>query len=189
MHKPGWRMRRRVFTEIRVDHFDTFIRRLLSHEGGYTNDRRDPGNWTGGAVGVGQLKGTKFGIAANTYPDLDIRNLTLDQAMAIYRRDFWDRAGCNRLPPVVAFQLLDGAVNSGIPQALRWLQRAAGVAADGVIGPVTLAAIKRADPNDVVLLFNALRIDFMTRLKNWGVHGAGWMRRIAANLTYAAGDN
>ncbi|TWG93582.1 putative secretion activating protein [Luteimonas sp. J16] len=172
-----------------TDPFRKFIDRLLSHEGGYTADRRDPGNWTGGRVGVGQLKGTKFGIAANTYPQLDIKNLTRDQAVEIYRRDFWEAAKCDRLPPAVGFQLLDGAVNSGIPQATRWLQRAVGVADDGILGPVTLAAIRAADPNDLVLLFNAQRIEFMTRLSTWAVHGAGWMRRIATNLRYAATDN
>ena len=100
-----------------TDRFPIFIDRLLSHEGGFTDDRRDPGNWTGGKVGAGLLKGTKFGIAANTYPALDIKNLTRAQAVAIYRWDFWERARCDRLPAVVAFQLLDGAVNSGIAQA------------------------------------------------------------------------
>lgn len=172
-----------------TDRFPQFIDRLLSHEGGYSADRNDPGNWTGGRVGAGELRGTKFGIAANTYPQLYIKNLTRDQAVEIYRRDFWEAAKCDRLPPAVGFQLLDGAVNSGIPQATRWLQRAVGVADDGILGPVTLAAIRAADPNDLVLLFNAQRIDFMTRLSTWAVHGAGWMRRIATNLRYAATDN
>lgn len=172
-----------------TDRFPVFIDRLLSHEGGFTDDRRDPGNWTGGKIGVGLLKGTKFGIAANTYPTLDIKNLTRGQAVEIYRRDFWERARCDRLPPAIAFQLLDGAVNSGIAQASRWLQRAAGTADDGMIGPVSLAAIKATDPNDMVFRFNADRIEFMTRLKNWPVHGAGWMRRIAHNLRFAALDN
>ena len=172
-----------------TDNFPPFIDRLLSHEGGYSSDRQDPGNWTGGQVGLGELKGTKFGIAANTYPKLDIKNLTRDQAIAIYRRDFWDRSKCAQLPRAVAFQLLDGAVNSGIAQATRWLQRAAGVADDGLIGPVSLAGIKARDPNDLVFAFNGYRIDFMTRLKNWKVHGAGWMRRIAQNLHFAAIDN
>jgi lysozyme family protein len=171
------------------DLFSIFIDRLLSHEGGYTNDRSDPGNWTGGKVGMGQLKGTKFGIAANTYPSLDIANLTRGQAIAIYQRDFWERAQCQKLPGAVAFQLLDGAVNSGIGQASRWLQRAAGAADDGMIGPASLKSIRATDPNDLIFRFNADRIEFMTRLKNWGVHGAGWMRRIAINLRFAAQDN
>ncbi len=171
------------------DNFDIAIGRLLSHEGGFTADKRDPGNWTGGVVGVGELKGTKFGIAANTYPTLDIRNLSFAQATGIYRRDFWDALRCGELPFVVAFQLLDAAVNSGPRQAVRWLQRAVGVADDGLIGSATQAAVRKADPNDIAFRFNAERLDFMTRLKNWPVHGAGWSRRIAGNLRYAASDS
>lgn len=172
-----------------ADKFDTFIRRILSHEGGYSIDRADPGNWTGGRVGVGALKGTKFGIAANTYPDLDIKNLTWETAAALYRRDFWDAAKAASLPPAVGFQLLDGAVNSGVRRATQWLQRAARVADDGILGPASLAAIKAADPNDLVFRFLAERLEFMTGLTNWPNHGKGWARRIAANLRLAAEDN
>jgi lysozyme family protein len=171
------------------DLFEEYIARLLSHEGGYSSDRTDPGNWTGGRVGVGVLKGTKFGIAANTYPNIDIKNLTWEKAKAIYHRDFWLAAKCDKLPSLVAFQLLDGAVNSGIPNATRWLQRAVGVADDGAIGPFTLAAINKADKNDMVMLFLAERLDFMTSLRNWPNHGKGWARRIAANLRWASRDN
>lgn len=172
-----------------ADKFDTFIRRILSHEGGYSTDRTDSGNWTGGRVGVGTLKGTKFGIAANTYPTLDIKNLTWDTAAALYRRDFWDASKASLLPPVVGFQLLDGAVNSGVRRATQWLQRAVRVADDGIIGPATLAAIKAADPNDLVFRFLAERLEFMTGLVNWQHHGKGWARRIATNLRLAADDN
>lgn len=171
-----------------ADHFDTFILRILSHEGGYSSDRTDPGNWTGGRVGAGKLVGTKYGIAANTYPHLDIKNLTWAQAVEIYRTDFWLASRADRLPPSVGFQLLDGAVNSGIRQATRWLQRAVKVADDGIIGPVTKRAVAAADPADIVMRFLAERLDFLTGLRNWPDHGRGWARRIAANLRYGAAD-
>lgn len=169
--------------------FPQFIDRILSHEGGYSNDHGDPGNWTGGNVGVGQLKGTKFGIAANTYPTLDIRNLTRDQAIAIYKRDFWYAARCDQLPPMVAFQLLDGAVNSGIHRATVWLQQAVGATPDGKLGPKTLGAIQATDPNDIGFLFIANRLDFMNDLKTWERFGRGWAQRIVENLRWAAKDN
>lgn len=159
-----------------MDRFRTFIDRLLSHEGGYVDNPRDPGGET------------KWGISKRTYPALNIRELTRDQAIDIYRRDFWERSEADDLPPAVGFQLLDGAVNSGIDQATRWLQRAAGVADDGDIGPVTLAAIKARDPADLVMTFNAERLDFMTRLNGWTTFGKGWARRIAGNLRYGAAD-
>jgi lysozyme family protein len=160
-----------------ADRFDTFINRLLSHEGGYVNDPRDPGGET------------NWGISKRSYPSVNIKALTRDGAIAIYRRDFWEASKASQLPPSVGFQLLDGAVNSGIGQAVRWLQRAARVADDGVLGPVSLAAIKKTDPNDLLLRFLAERLDFMTGLKGWAAFGKGWARRIAQNLRYGSEDN
>jgi lysozyme family protein len=65
-------------------------------------------------IGKGQCKGTKYGISAMTYPDLDIRNLTLDQAKAIYKRDWWDRINADDLHPAIVFQVWDFAVNAGM---------------------------------------------------------------------------
>ena len=171
------------------DQFPEFIERLLGHEGGYSNDPKDPGNWTGGKVGVGVLKGTKFGIAANTYPDLDIRNLTRDQAINIYRRDFWDAAGLGNLHPAIGYQMLDGAINSGLSRGTKFLQDAARVTVDGKIGPITRAAVQAADHNDIVMRFNAYRLRFMKDLPQWSTYSRGWADRIAANLLYAADDN
>ncbi len=157
--------------------FDTLIDRVLSHEGGYVSDPRDPGGET------------KFGISKRSYPQLDIRNLTREQAVDIYRRDFWNRVSGDSLPRMVAFQVFDAAVNHGIGNAVRWLQRAAGVADDGVIGPMTMAAIKRSDANDLVMKFLAERLEIHVKLSTFGAFGAGWSRRVAGNLRYAAGDD
>ena len=151
--------------------FDTAFEKLIGHEGGYSNDPHDPGGET------------KFGISKRAYPALDIRNLTLADAKAIYKRDYWDRAQCDRLPPELAFDVFDAAVNSGIGQAIRWLQRAVGVADDGYVGPLTLGALTRdGDPSAVQARFNGHRLAFMTNLSTWQTFGKGWARRIAANL-------
>ena len=143
---------------------------LIGHEGGYVNDPRDPGGET------------KFGISKRAYPDVDIASLTLEQASAIYKRDYWDRARCDELPDVVAFQVFDTAVNSGIGQSIRFLQRAVGVADDGQVGPLTVSAVRRLDPEAVAARFNGHRLDFMTKLSTWDVFGKGWARRVAKNL-------
>ncbi|MDR7331776.1 glycosyl hydrolase 108 family protein [Roseateles asaccharophilus] len=157
--------------------FDTFIARVLTHEGGYVNDPRDPGGET------------KFGIAKRSYPAVDIKGLTREAAIEIYRRDFWNRVQGDKLPRSFAFQALDAAVNHGIGNAVRWMQRAAGVADDGIVGPMTLAAVARADAVDLVLNFNAERLRFYTKLAAFDVFGRGWVRRVADNLAYAAEDN
>jgi len=168
--------------------FDEAFERLIGHEAGYSDDSRDPGNWTGGRIGVGGLKGTKFGIAANTYPDLDIKSLTLDQAKAIYYRDWWLKIGADELDPAIVFQVWDFAVNAGMGTAKRALQRAVGVADDGKVGPLTLAAVKAMSVTDVLLRFNAQRLRFYTSLSSWPTYGKGWARRVAGNLDYAAED-
>lgn len=150
--------------------FDDAFRTLIGHEGGYVNHPDDPGGET------------KFGITKRTYPDEDIRDMTLARAKVIYRRDFWDRVRGDELPYPIAFQLFDAAVNSGRGNAIRWMQAAAGVAADGKFGPLTLAAILRADPEGLMARFNGHRLMFMTNLSTWKSFGKGWARRVARNL-------
>lgn len=179
------------FAKLPVDSitFDEAFRRLIGHEGGYSTDRRDPGNWTGGRVGVGTLKGTKFGLAANTYPNLDIKNLTLAQAKAIYKKDWWDKLGADGMHSAIVFQLWDFAINAGKSRAIKELQQAVGVPADGIIGPQTLAAVNEHDLNDVILSLTAERLKFYTSLSTFKTYGKGWTNRVADNLKYAAQDN
>ena len=129
--------------------FAAAVALVLAHEGGFQAEPGDPGNWTGGKVGVGALKGTKYGISAASYPALDIAGLSADDAAAIYRRDWWDRFGLAGLPPVLAAKLLDAGVNIGMGEAVRCLQRAlracgTALAEDGALGPVTVDAATAA---------------------------------------------
>ena len=162
--------------------------RLLGHEGELSLDPNDRGNWTSGVIGQGELRGTKYGISAMSYPNLDIANLTIDDSKTIYVRDFWNQVHGELLPGSVAFQLFDFAVNSGPQTAIRYLQRAVGVADDGDWGPISQAAAARMSECAIVMRLNAERIGFMTRLSGWPIQGRGWARRIAANLDYGATD-
>lgn len=158
------------------DIFDKVIVRVLEHEQGYVNHPNDPG------------RETKYGISKRSYPALDIKNLTKEQAIEIYRRDFWHPID-EGIPGQAVYQVLDSAVNHGMGNTRRFIQRAVGVADDGVIGPLTLATLRSADPNDFTLNFIAERLDFMTKLSIWPSFGRGWARRIAQNIRYAAEDN
>lgn len=154
--------------------FDEAFERLIAHEGGYVNDPRDPGGET------------NWGISKRSYPNLDIKALTREQAKSIYKRDYWDRAGANQYDPELGFAVFDAAVNSGIGNAVRFLQRAVGVADDGNIGPITVAAVKSRSTAKVLLGFYGERLEFMTKLSVWDRFGKGWARRIADNLRFAA---
>lgn len=157
--------------------FQQVINRVLGHEGGYVNDPADPGGET------------KWGISKRSYPMLNIKSLTREDAIAVYFKDFWMPLKAERLHDGTAYQLMDSAVNSGISQSIRLLQRALDVADDGHFGPNSLAASQTMSESDQIMRFNAERIEFMTKLKNWPNHGKGWMRRIAGNLRFGAMDS
>ena len=157
--------------------FQDAFDRLIGHEGGYVNNPEDPGGET------------NWGISKRSYPNIDIKNLTRDGANAIYLRDFWNRIKGDKLYDGVAYQLFDFAVNSGIETAVRYFQRAIGVADDGHWGPLSQAAADAMSETDSLMLINAERLDFMTRLSNWPNASRGWSRRIAQNLRYGAQDS
>ena len=163
--------------------FDKAFVKLIDHEKGLSLDPKDRGNWTTGIIGRGELKGTKYGISAMSYPHLNIQALTLDQAKEIYREDFWGQA--DLIPDAVRFDFFDAAVNSGYVQSVKWLQRAAGAKDDGVIGPKTLLAVRMADPQQLAKRFNGHRLRAMSNMKGWDSQGRGWARRIATNLLEA----
>lgn len=175
-----------------TDNFDKFIERVGIHEAGYTNNPKDKGNWTGGVIGVGELKGTKFGIAANTYGHLDIKNLTWEQAKEIYRKDFWEGPRINELQAPLAFQVLDAAINHGRTRAIGWMQSVVGATSDGRIGPLTLnrvnAYVEVHGKMAANMLFLASRLQFFTDLPTFDTFGKGWARRIVINMRYAVGD-
>lgn len=168
-----------------MDKFEKAFEELIGHEGGFKKQEHDRMDWTGGQVGKGKLVGTKFGLSAGTYPDLDIENLTLDDARAIYRRDFWNKFGGDDLDYEVAFQVFDADVNHGIGNGSRFMQRALGVADDGKVGPITLRALKAMDPLKFMFLFLAERQEFFTKCSTWDQDGKGWMRRMASCMRKA----
>lgn len=162
--------------EMRLS-WDDIFHRVIGNEGGYKNDPQDPGGET------------NWGISKRSYPNLDIKNLTRNDAKFIYYRDFWKVIDADDLPQSVAYQLFDFAVNSGIQTAIRYFQRALGVADDGIWGPISQGAASRTSETDMIMCLNAERLDFMTKLKNWDHNSKGWARRIAQNLRYGAIDS
>lgn len=160
--------------------FETAIERVLSHEGGYVNHPRDPGGETNWGV-------TKRTAAANGYKG-EMRNMTREQAKEVYRKAFWKRYGCGEMPFAVGYQYFDACVNHGYGNAVRFLQRALGVADDGIIGSITRDALRRADVSALVRKFNAERMAFYTKLNAFDAFGRGWLNRVAQNFRYAVTD-
>lgn len=169
--------------------FDKAFDLVVGAEGGYTNDPRDNGNWTGGRPNKGELMGTKFGIAANTYGNAlksagkTIKDLTLEDAKEIYKRDFWDVLRCEEIPEIYRYPLFSCAVNCGCKRAARFFQRALLVIVDGIVGGATIKAA-RVYRDQIGLLD-----DFYAEWRNYyealveanptlSVYLRGWLNRI-----------
>ena len=147
------------------NNFDACMAKVFASEGGYVNDDRDPGGET------------NFGISKRSYPNEDIRNMTKARAALIYRRDFWNAVKGDELPAGLDLVAFDAAVNSGPSRGAKWLQSAIGVAADGRIGPQTLAAARTAPSTAIDRACNA-RLGWLRTLSTWKHYGNGWTRRV-----------
>ena len=150
---------------------------LLGHEGGYSAHPADPGGAT--RWGVTERVARAAGYVG------DMRDFPKDQSKAIYRREYWDAVMADQLPDSIRFDVFDAAVNSGVGQAVKWLQAAVGAQQDGVIGAKTIAAARQAGA-PAAARFNGARLEFMAGLPTWPAFGRGWARRIASNLGRAA---
>ncbi len=145
--------------------FQSCIKIILAEEGGLSNHRRDPGGLT------------QYGISQRSYPGINIAALTLADAMAIYRRDYWNLIQGNDLPVGLDLLMLDCAINQGPVTAIKLLQEATGIQQDGIIGPVTLSAAEDTMPH-VMIVFAALRAWRYEINRNEDVFGKGWFLRL-----------
>lgn len=151
----------------------------MEAEGGFSTDSEDPGNWTGCAVGAGELKGTNQGISACAYPDLDLASLTEWEIFKIYDRDYWDVVWGDQLPRGVDLCVWDGGVNCGPGTAVGWLQMASGNPhVDGGMGPETMEYVQKCD--DIDGLIDDIceqRMNYYRSLSTWPRYGEGWTQR------------
>ena len=127
--------------------------------------RRDPGNWTGNRVGRGQLKGTKWGVAAGSHPNLDIASLTAAQACEIFARQYWAPIGGDDLTTGFDHCVSDDSYNAGPGAARKRLAR--------------VNAKRLNDPAAMIHAYSRARLAFLHALRTWNVFGAGWARRVA----------
>jgi lysozyme family protein len=156
------------------DTIDKALSLILASEGGYVNDPHDPGG------------ATKFGITISTlsrargHPvtPADIATLTENEARSIYRLYYWNAVRGDELPRGLDYALLDAAVHSGPKQAVTWLQLCLKITADGVIGPMTLAAVQTANPEALIGELSDRRRDALQKLAGFARFGRGWDARV-----------
>jgi lysozyme family protein len=156
--------------------FDDAFDALIGNEGGFSDNPKDPG-------GAAMWGVTERVARAHGYTGA-MRDLPRETAKTIAKKRYWDPLHLDYFDPRVAFQIFDANYNGGHP--VIWMQGAAGVKADGILGPQTIAAVKALDPLRFILCWNALRLRYYTSLKNWPSFGKGWTNRIADNLKLGA---
>jgi lysozyme family protein len=154
--------------------FDAALLKLLSHEGGFVNNIRD----SGGMTNRGVTRRTLENWLGRAVTETEMRNLTPEAVGPLYKKMYWDKVQADALPSGVDYAVFDCAVNSGPVQALKFLQRAVGVADDGVMGPLTLRAVNALRAGDVVEKFTDARLNFLKSLHNFDEFGRGWCRRV-----------
>lgn len=151
---------------------------VLASEGGFVNSRFDPGGAT--CKGVTQRVYDAYRRLRGLAP-MSVRYISTADASAIYQRQYWAAVAGDELPAGVDYLIFDEAVNSGPVRAVKDLQAALGVKADGHLGAITMAALLAV--NDRAGLINRvcdIRLGFMRRLATWPVFGKGWSNRVAA---------
>ncbi|WP_428030639.1 glycoside hydrolase family 108 protein [Ancylobacter sp.] len=159
-------------TDAAAARFQACLEIVFGGEGGFSNDKFDPGG------------ATKFGITIRTLSAYrgdeasvdDVAKLTKDEAKDIYRSLYWNVMKCEQLPPGVDLVVFDHGVNAGPARAVKMLQSIVGTAPDGSIGPVTLEATRRREAAEIVRRFSQARRDFYEGLDKARFE-KGWINR------------
>jgi lysozyme family protein len=163
------------------DNFDEALERVLASEGGFVNHPRDPGGPTNRGITLATF--SAFKRKPQTIDAL--KAITEDDVAAIYRAQYWNAVKGDDLPAGLDYALFDYAVNSGAGRAIRDLQAAIGVTVDGVMGAMTLAAIRSRDPAQIIASIQDRRLAFLKTLKTWRTFGRGWASRVEIVRTAA----
>lgn len=160
--------------------FHSALEHVFREEGGFVNHPQDPGGATNFGITHKVLQAHRQ--AAVTIDA--VRDLTREEASAIYHQNYWLAGRCDKLPSRLAFMHFDACVNHGIGQAAKFLQRSAGVTADGSIGPRTLAATRSTNERDALIDYATQRMVFYARLKTFDSFGRGWSRRLMRTFAH-----
>ena len=167
-------------------HIDA-IEKVLKHEGGFIDHKLD----RGGA--------TNFGITKKVYEEFvgrpvtvdEIKNMSKGNAIAIYKKNYWDRVKGDSIKDyAVAFLIFDAAVNSGVSAAIKTAQKILGINPDGVAGTEFLKHLNNFNSKKFTEDYLKAREDFykaiVAKNPSQQVFIKGWLNRVKDNLTYAS---
>ena len=168
------------------ENFDKAFLETLKHEGGYVHHKLDPG----GMTNLGVTKRVWEDYTGRQASEADMRALTPETVKPLYRDRYWNRVRGDDLPSGIDFAIYDFAVNSGPSRAIRYAQKIAGAAQDGVIGPQTLAKIAaycdQHGEEAFIQAYMDARLEFLQGLGTFNTFGRGWTRRVNDVEHYAS---
>ena len=154
--------------------YDEALKRLLVHEGGYSNHPSDPGGPTNFGITIGDYRQ----YVKRDATAADVRGMKVEQAKAIYRDKYWNVVRADELPAGVDYCVFDYAVNSGTGRAPKVLQRLLGCAVTGRMDDATVKLARARDAKRLIGEICDERLAFLQSLRSWPVFGNGWGRRV-----------
>ena len=157
------------------ENFQKALDAVLHHEGGFVNHPKDPG----GMTNLGCTKKVWEEWVGHPVDEKAMRALTPEDVAPLYKKKYWDAVRGDDLPDGVDYIVFDTAINSGPGRAIKFLQGCVGTDMDGALGPKTMAAVRAADPKQLVEDYAKRRLSFLQDLPTWGTFGKGWSRRVA----------
>lgn len=165
-----------------IENWDKSFAHVLASEGGYVNDPLDHG----GETNMGVTKQAWGEYLQRPILDGEMKALTKEAVKPFYKAMYWDKCKCDVLPAGLDYMVFDFAVNAGVSRASKSLQTAVGVAADGAIGPATLAAIAaiKDDTKNIIQRYTTAKEAFyyaiVAKKPDQMKFIRGWMNRVAA---------
>lgn len=161
--------------------FESCLKLVLDHEGGFVHHKLDPGAATN--LGVTQRVWEEW--VKRPVDEAEMRSLTPEMVAPLYAEKYWQRVKGDDLPSGIDYCVFDASVNSGTGRAAKWLQECVGTQPDGAIGPMTLRTVEAIVPADLVNLYCDKRLAFLKELKTWDTFGKGWERRVEEVRSHA----
>jgi lysozyme family protein len=170
-----------------ADTFDLVFPELMKHEGGYQIDSTDPGNYTSGRLGVGNLVGTKYGVSAGAMSNYlgrpatveDMQGVTQAFAKPFFRERYWNAVNADNLPLGLDYAMADMAYHSGPNRAIRNLQNTIGTQTTGNLSMADYNAITaHGNPQALAGQYIANRRTFLQGLNNYEHNKNGWNARL-----------
>ena len=152
--------------------FEECIDYVLKHEGGYVNDPADAGGETNYGITVAVARA--FGYEGR------MKDLPMDTAKAIYKKNYWNKVKASELPEDIRYSVFDTGINMGTSRAIKLLQECAGVAVDGAIGPNTLKSAQSVNKYQYALQRMYFYCQLVRRKQSQAKFIGGWSNRVMA---------